>query len=200
MADTYLVKSEKEIKKALQVIKPPVVMKISSPDVLHKTDIGGVLLGIEKEKEARAAFISIISNVKRHNPKARIDGVTIMETAREGLELILGAKRDPVFGPVVMFGFGGILVELISDFAVGIGDFDEHKAKKLIEKTKVAKIIDGYRTNAPYNKRKLVRAIIGLSQLITEHSEINSIEINPLILEEGDRGLLGLDAKIDLKD
>jgi acetyl coenzyme A synthetase (ADP forming)-like protein len=200
MADTYLAKSETDIKKAMGVIDPPYVMKISSPDVLHKTDVGGVLLGIENVEEAKKAFNTITSNIKRHNPNAKIEGVTIMETAKEGLELILGAKRDPIFGPVVMFGFGGILVELIADFAVGLGDFDERKAKALIEKTKVSKILSGYRKNAIYGKQKLVRAIIGLSQLITEHPEINSIEINPLILEEGDRGLLGLDAKIDIRD
>lgn len=198
MTETYLAKNEKEVVSAFEKIKPPMVMKISSLDVLHKTDVGGVMFGIESQDEAIKAFHKIVENVKRHNPRARIEGVTVMESAREGLELILGAKRDPIFGPVVIFGFGGIFVELIADFAIGIGYFDRHKAKKLIEKTVVAKIIEGYRTNASYDKGKLIDAIIGISQLISEHPEIKSIEINPLILEEGERGLLGLDAKIDI--
>lgn len=197
MAETYLVKTEKEAAVTTKKLTLPIVMKISSPDILHKTDIGGVIQGIESAAEAKAAFEKIIANVRRQKPEARIEGVIMMETAKKGLEIILGAKKDPTFGPVVMFGFGGILVELVADFAVGVGTFDERKAKALIDKTKVAKIIDGYRNNAAYSKGKLVKAIISISQIITEHPEIKSIEINPLILEEGDRGLVGLDAKID---
>jgi succinyl-CoA synthetase beta subunit len=199
MAETYLAKTEKEVVSAFRKLKPPVVIMISSPDILHKTDVGGVMLGIETSEKAIEAFQKIIGNVKRHNSRAKIEGVTVMESAKEGLELILGAKRDPVFGPVVIFGFGGIFVELVADFAVGIGYFDHHKAQKLIEKTAVSKIVEGYRTNVNYDKEKLIQAIIGISSLISEHPEIKSVEVNPLILEEGSRGLLGLDAKINIE-
>jgi acetyl coenzyme A synthetase (ADP forming)-like protein len=198
MAETYLAKNEKEAIGAFKKLKPPVVLKISSPDILHKTDVGGVILGIETADEVRAAYEKILSNVKHHNPRARIEGVTVMESAKEGIELILGAKRDTVFGPVVMFGFGGIFVELVADFSVGIGDFDRQKAIKLIEGTSAAKILEGYRAGLGYSKEKLIDAIIGISQLIGEHEEISSIEINPLVLEDGGRGLIGLDAKIEL--
>lgn len=200
MAETYLCRNEKEAVSAFKKLTPPVVIKIASPDILHKTDIGGVTLGINSEEEVKRSFKKILENVKKHRPRAKIEGVTVMESAGRGLELILGAKRDPVFGPVVMFGSGGIFVELISDFAVSVGDFDHVKAKKLIERTAVSKIIEGYRTGTGYGKGHLIKAIMGISKLICEHKDLKSIEINPLILEEEGRGLLGLDAKIELRN
>lgn len=197
MAESELARNEKEVAEAFTKIKPPVVIKIASPDILHKTDVGGVLLGIETEEEAVRAYQKIIENVKRHKPSARIEGVTVMKMAKEGLEIILGAKRDAEFGPVLMFGFGGILVELIADFAVCIGPFDEKKVKELIGKTKVARVISGYRSAGEYSERKIAKAVLGLGKLITEHPEINSIEINPLVVEDGG-GVIGLDAKIDI--
>jgi acetyltransferase len=198
MAKTIIARNEKEAEKALDEIKPPVVMKISSPDILHKTDVGGILLGIETKDQVREAFQTIIKNVKKNAPKAKIEGVTIMETAKEGLELIIGAKKDPVFGTVVMFGAGGILVELISDFVVAVEPFDRNKIEKLIEKTLVYKIIKGYRGNGSYDKSKLISAILAVGRLAMEHPEIKSIEINPLVLEEKRGGAMGLDAKIEL--
>lgn len=200
MAETDLVKSEKEAEKMFSRFEGPVVMKISSPDVSHKTDVGGVVLGVMTKEGAKKAYQDIIKNVKRHLPEAKIDGVTMMESAKEGIELILGGKRDKMFGPVVMFGFGGIYVELISDFAVALGECNERKARELIGKTVVSKIIEGYRKDTEYNVRGLTRAIIGMSKLISSHPEISSIEINPLILEENGRGVVGLDAKISLAE
>ncbi len=198
MADTVLAKSEKEAGAALDKIKPPVVMKISSPEILHKTDVGGVMLGIENSEESKKAFNKIISNVKKHQPQAKINGVIVMETAKEGLEIIVGAKRDPVFGPVLMFGFGGILVELISDFSIALGPFNREKVRELIASTKTSKIIRGYRNGNKYNYKKLEDAVLGVGRLITEHSEILSVEINPLTLASDGKGILGLDAKIDI--
>jgi acyl-CoA synthetase (NDP forming) len=199
MAKTKLVKSEHGVEEALKEIKLPVVMKISSPDILHKTDVGGVMLGIESEKEAKSAFRNIIANVQKEAPKARIEGVTVMQTAKEGLEVILGAKRDPIFGPVLMFGFGGIYVELISDFVTVVGPFDRAKLERAIEKTAVSKILKGYRGKEGYSKEKLIRAMTGIASLITEHPEIAQVEINPLVMEEKGE-ILGLDAKISLAE
>jgi len=195
MAQTIIVDSPAEAASALSVIKPPVVMKILSPDILHKTDVGGVMLGIDSELQAQKAYQKIIDNIKANSPKSRIKGVTVTETAKEGLELIIGAKRDPVFGPVVMFGFGGIFVELVSDFAVSIGPFSENKIRKLIRGTSVSKIISGYRTGKHYSETKLVKAILGIAQLINDHPEISEVEINPLVMAD-DGSVLGLDSKI----
>jgi acetyltransferase len=199
MAKTKLLKSEHGVAEALKEIKPPVVMKIASPDILHKTDVGGVMLGIESEEEGRAAFNKIIANVQKECPKARIEGVTVMQTAKEGLEVILGAKRDPIFGPVLMFGFGGIYVELISDFVTVVGPFDKEKLKKAVEKTAVSKILQGYRGKETISSAKLIQAMMGIASLITEHPEIAQVEINPLVIE-GKGEVLGLDAKISLAE
>lgn len=198
MAETVIIKNKKDIKSGLDKIKKPVVMKIFSPDILHKTDVGGISMGITTKEEAEIAFEKIISNVKKHAPSAKIKGVTIMETAKEGLELIIGAKRDRVFGPVLLFGAGGIYVELISDAAVTIGPFDQSKIKNLINSTSVFKIIAGYRKDNKYNEKKLIETLLGLGQLISEHKEINSVEVNPLILLDDGLGAIGLDAKIEI--
>jgi acetate---CoA ligase (ADP-forming) len=199
MADVRLVKSQSEAKKSLGDIKPPVVMKISSPDILHKTDFGGVMLGIKNEEEAALAYDKILKNIRRNCPKAKINGVVVMEMAHEGLELIVGAKRDATFGPVLMFGFGGILVELIGDYNLAVSPFDREKVKKLIAETKVSQIIKGYRVSKKYDQKILEDVILGVGRLMTEHPEIASIEINPVVLSDNGKGALGLDAKIDIK-
>lgn len=199
MAPVRLIKSGSEIENSLAEIKPPVVMKIASPDILHKTDVGGVILGIKDNEEAQAAYKTIIKNAKKNVPGAKIEGVTMMALAKEGLELIVGAKQDPIFGPVLMFGFGGILVELISDFSLAVGPFDREKVRGLIASTKVSRVIRGYRTESKYNQKKLEDAILGVGRLISEHPDIKSIEINPLILADDGVGAIGLDAKIDIR-
>lgn len=198
MAKTLLVRNKEEAVRALKKINLPVAMKISSPDILHKTDVGGVVLGIKNAAEAERAFEKIVQNVKKNKPGAVIRGVTIMEMAKEGLELIVGAKKDPVFGPVLIFGFGGIFVELVSDFSVAIGPFSKEKVVEMIKQTKVSKIIEGYRHNTKYDEERLVSIVYGLGQLITEHQEVASIEINPLVMGQNGEGIVGLDAKIEL--
>jgi succinyl-CoA synthetase beta subunit len=198
MAKTKLVKNAAQAAESINEITTPMVLKIFSPDILHKTDIGGVVMGVNTAEEAVLAYEKIIRNVKKHRPKAAIEGVTVMETAREGLEVIVGAKQDPTFGPFLVFGFGGIFVELISDFSVILAPFTEEKVKAMIEETAVAKIIKGYRGRAAYSEKSLVEAIMAVGQLVCDHPEVEEIEINPLVLT--DAGLaLGLDAKIELK-
>jgi acetate---CoA ligase (ADP-forming) len=199
MAKTIVVTSEKGAAAALSEIKPPVVMKISSPDILHKTEVGGVILGVSTEEEAKLAYKNILANVKRAEPKAKIQGLTVMETAKEGLEVIVGAKQDDVFGPVLIFGAGGILVELISDFSIAIGPFDAVKVRKMIDRTKVSRILKGYRSNPAYSEKKLINTLVSVGQMISEHPEIKSLEINPLVLTDKGLGVTGLDAKIELK-
>lgn len=198
MAKTILAKTKQEAMEALSIIKAPVVMKVSSPQILHKTDVGGVVLGVTTKEEAGSAFEKIVTNVQKNMPEAKINGVIVMEMAKEGLELIVGAKKDPCFGPVLMFGFGGILVELISDFSIITTPFTREKIERMIEETTVSKIIKGYRTGKKYNKESLVNAVMAVGQLVTDHPEISSLEINPLILNEKE-GPLGLDAKIEIR-
>lgn len=199
MAQSYLVKDEKEAVRAFKKIGETVVMKISSPDIKHKTDVGGIILGINSEEEAKKAFQDILQRVKRKSPNAKIEGIMVTKMVKEGLELILGAKNDPVFGNFLMFGFGGIFVELIHDFSIILPPFTTEKIKAMVEKTSVSKIVGGYRSIGSYDGNILIRAIKSLGRLISEHNEIIQIEINPLLLEEGDKGVLGLDAKIEIR-
>lgn len=196
MAEVVLARNEEEAVSAFKKIKPPAVMKICSPDIIHKTDVGGVILGIKNENEARLGFRKITENAKRNCPDAYIEGVIVMETASEGIELILGAKRDPVFGPVLMFGFGGIFVELIRDFSLALTPFNRDKIRKMILKTKASKIIYGYR-GKNYNPKKLEDALLGLARLVVEYPQIKSVEVNPVILMDNSK-ILGLDAKLEL--
>jgi acetate---CoA ligase (ADP-forming) len=198
MAKTLLAKNATEAAEALKEIKAPLVMKIFSPDILHKTDIGGVLFGINTAEEAGAGFGKIVNNAKKHHPKAQIDGVTMMETAKEGLEVIVGAKKDPTFGPVLMFGFGGIFVELVSDYSLILAPFTTDKIKQMIAETNVSKIIKGYRGRAAYSEKSLIEAIHAIGALVEDHPEIQEVEINPLILTDDGRSV-GLDAKIAVK-
>lgn len=199
MAESVLVKSEKELENALKKTKLPAVMKISSPDILHKTDVGGVIFGVKDLTDAEKAFEKILRNVKLHRPKAHVRGVVVNEMADEGVEIILGARRDPVFGPVLMIGFGGIFVELFSDFSVVLAPFTREKILSALENTAVAKIIKGYR-GGKYNRNALMEAAAGVGQLILDHPEIEQVEVNPLRLEENGSGVLGLDAKVKIID
>jgi acetyltransferase len=200
MANVKKIKTLAEVGPAFGEMKGPVVLKIASPEILHKTDVGGVILGIKNIAEAEKAYGTILKNVKKSRPKAKIEGVIMMEMAKEGLELIVGAKRDAVFGPVLMFGFGGILVELISDYSLAIAPFDREKIGEMIESTKVSRIIKGYRSGKKYNAKKIEDIVLAVGQLMTEHSEINSIEINPLVMSDDGVGAIGLDAKIDIRE
>lgn len=196
MAKTEVVKTPQAAVKALQTIPAPVVMKIASPDILHKTDIGGVVMGVVEPDEAEHAYKKIIENVKKAQPAARIEGVTVMETAKEGLEVIIGAKKDPTFGPVLMFGFGGIFVELVNDFTVILAPFTKEKIKQMVEKTSVYKIVQGYRGRTKYSEEALIKALYSVGRLVEEHPEIIQIEVNPVILTEKGQAV-GLDAKIE---
>lgn len=200
MANVKKVRNLSEVGPAFGEMKGPVVLKIASPDILHKTDVGGVILGVKSVSEAEAAYTKIIKNVKKSLPKAKIEGVIMMEMAKEGLELIVGAKRDATFGPVLMFGFGGILVELISDYSLAIAPFDRDKVREMISRTRVSKIIEGYRGGKRYNAKRIEDIVLSVGRLISEHPEINSIEINPLVMSDDGVGALGLDAKIDILD
>lgn len=198
MANVKKVKTLAEVEPAFNEMKRPVVLKIASPDILHKTDVGGVVLGVKDAMEAKEGFTQIITNVRKNLPKAKIEGIIMMEMAKEGLELIIGAKRDSIFGPVVMFGFGGILVELLADYSLAVAPFDRAKVREMIARTKVSRIIKGYRGKR-YNAKKVEDIILAIGRLITEHPEINSIEINPLVMSDDGVGVIGLDAKIDIR-
>jgi acetyltransferase len=161
----------------------PVAMKIYSRDIIHKSDANGVQLNLRGDENVRQAFTKLMADAHAYNPKAEIKGVTIQSMlGRSDYELILGSKKDPVFGPVIMFGMGGIMTEILKDQAIALPPLNRLLAKRLMESTRVYQLLKGYRNRPPANIERLEEILIGLSQLITDFPEIAELDINPLIL------------------
>ncbi|MCX5591612.1 acetate--CoA ligase family protein [Alcaligenes endophyticus] len=182
-----------------QQLNRAVVMKILSRDILHKSDIGGIRLNITSPEDAITAFQDITSNVQSHAPAARIDGVLIAPMIAGGIECIAGVHRDPVFGPVVMFGLGGIFVEILQDTSFRLAPFDETEAISMIQETRASQILAGARGRAPADIEALAKALACLSQLAyASRDQIESIDINPLVVLEQGQGVVALDALVML--
>jgi acetyltransferase len=176
----------------------PVVLKINSRDITHKSDANGVLLDLKNESEVRNAFDRIIKNAQAYSPNARIDGVAIQPMRkRPDYELILGAKQDRDFGPVILFGMGGILTEVLEDRAIALPPLNRLLAKRLMEGTKVYRLLQGYRDIPPARIPLLEEILIRLAQLVTDFSEIAELDINPLFVNE--KNACAIDARVLLK-
>lgn len=177
----------------------PVVMKIASPDITHKSDVGGVALNLACEKDVENAFRKMMKRVAESVPNATIDGVTIqpMANLKEGVEVLLGSKKDPVFGSVILAGMGGTHAEIFNDRVIGLPPLNERLARAMIESLKIYKLLEGYRGEAPKNIQKLIETIIRLSYLIADFPEIKELDINPLLVTEND--VMALDARIILE-
>ncbi len=185
------------IQKATQ-IGYPVVMKINSRDISHKSDAGCVVLDLKNATEAADAFETIYQNAHAYNPQARIAGVTIQPMrARPDFELILGAKKDRDFGPVVLFGMGGIFTEVLQDRAIAFPPLNRLLAKRLMEQTRVYRLLQGYRNTPPANLEALEEILIRLAQLVTDFTEIQELDINPL--HATSQGICAVDARVLLK-
>ena len=176
----------------------PVVLKIDSPDITHKTDAGGVILDLSSKKDVVLAFQEILENAKNYDPKAMIEGVTIQRMIKGvGYEIILGSKYDSLFGPVILFGMGGVMTEVIGDKAIGLPPLNSILAERLMERTKVSKVLSGFRNKPPVNMKWLEEILVRLSHLVTDFPEIREIDINPLLVNENN--IIGLDARVIIK-
>ena len=186
---------EEAIKIARQ-IGYPVVLKILSPDITHKTDVGGVGLDLADESMVRSAFELIINSAKKKLPGARVDGVTVQPMIREkdAIEMILGTKKDPVFGTVMMVGLGGTAAELFGDRALGFPPLNERLARRMLESLKVWPLLQGYRNHPPANVDRLVEILIRLSYLVADYPEIKELDVNPLLVYPDD--VIALDARV----
>ncbi|MGC8938732.1 MAG: acetate--CoA ligase family protein, partial [Thermodesulfovibrio sp.] len=172
----------------------PVVMKVSSPHILHKTDVGGVKLNLNNEKAVYNAFVEITTNVKRVMPEAYIEGVMIYEMVSGGKEVILGVSYDRTFGHMIMFGLGGIYVEVLKDVSFRIVPVTEEEAFDMINEIKASRILDGVRGEKPYDKNDIASCIKKLSRLVMDFPMIKEIDINPYMVFNN--GGIGLDARI----
>ena len=190
-------KSETEVVQFAEEIGFPIVLKIVSPDVIHKFDVGGVILNLNSETEVRTAYNEILENVKKHKPNARIAGVFVQEMAPQSTEVIVGATKDPQFGPALMFGLGGIFVEVLKDVTFRIAPISESDAREMITEVKAYPILKGYRSQPPADVEAIVNILLNTSRLVMEHPEIKELDLNPIMVYE--KGAKTVDARIILE-
>ena len=189
-----LAKSETDAVRFANEIGYPIVMKILSPDVIHKSDVGGVEIGIKGDDDVRRGYRRIMENIKKNNPRARIVGITVQEMAPSSTEVIVGAIKDPQFGPVVMFGLGGIFVEVLKDVAFRVVPFTEDDASDMISEIKAYPILKGYRNMPPADTKAIADILMSTSRLMTDHTMIKEIDLNPILVYE--KGAKAVDARI----
>lgn len=195
---TMLAKNEDEAVEAAKVIGYPVVLKISSPQIIHKTDIGGVILNVNSEEEVRRAYRIIMNRVSRYAPHARIYGVCVQKMVPKGKEMIIGAVKDPQFGHLIMFGLGGIYTNILRDFSFRLSPVTLTEARKMVRETKAYMLLRGVRGEPRSDINSVVNVIMRLSQLVRDFPEIAEIDINPLYVYREGEGCLALDVKITL--
>lgn len=194
--DFRLIENEDEVSKITCKIGFPLVMKIVSPDIIHKSDAGGVKLDIKDEKEAKLAYQEIIFNIKKYNKEARIEGVIVYPLIPKEIEVIVGMIKDPHFGPVAMFGLGGIFVEVLKDISFRIIPLEERDAQEMITEIKGYEILKGVRGKPPLDIQAIKEVIMKVSKLTMENPEINEIDLNPIFVFE--KGLQVVDARMIL--
>lgn len=190
-------KTEDEAWEIAKKISKNLVLKIVSPDILHKSDAGGVKLNLGSENEVRNGFRQIMENALAYNPKADIRGVLVSPMAQTGLEIIIGTKTDELFGPVIMYGLGGIMVEIMKDVTFWVLPISTASCRKMIEDTRSSVLLDGVRGQSGYDKKSLRKLIAICSELIESYPDIEEMDLNPVILYE--QGLDVVDARIILK-
>ncbi len=197
--ESRLAESPEEAVRIADEIGYPVVLKIASPDILHKTDVGGVKVDLENATDVRDAFELITYRAQRYLPEARVWGCLVQEMVPEGLEILIGMNRDPQFGPLVTFGLGGIYVETLRDVSFRIAPFSEREAHSMLTEIRANALLEGVRGRPPVDKEALVEALLRVGQLVTDFPEIAEVDINPYVVYEQDRGGVALDMRLVLR-
>ncbi len=178
----------------------PVVLKIASPDILHKTDVGGVKVGLRSAQDVRDAFDLIVYRAQRYVPEARIWGCLVQEmVSMDGIEVLVGMSRDPQFGPLVTFGLGGVLVEVLKDVTFRVAPFGKQDAYEMLEEIRAASLLRGVRGRPPADTDALAETLLRINQLVTDFPEVVEMDINPLMVYEKGRGVIVLDMRLVLK-
>ena len=189
--------SAEEAAKYSKEIGYPVVLKIISPDILHKTDVGGVILNINNKEEVREAYNQIIEAVKNHKPDAKIDGILIQEMAPPSTEVIIGGIKDPQFGQTIMFGLGGTFVEVMKDVSFRIAPITKEDAQEMITEIKAYPILKGYRGQSPRDIDAIIEILLDTSRLVMDNQNIKELDLNPVIVYS--KGAKTVDARIILE-
>ena len=193
-----LAQTEAEAVRAAKKIGYPVVMKISSPQIIHKSDAGGVMVNLADDAEARSAFRTIVSNARKYDGRAEIKGVLVVEMVKGGREMIIGSKMEPGFGQVIMAGMGGIYVEVLKDVTFKLAPVTDREADDMIASIKTQKLLRGVRGEKPSDVAKLSECIQRLSQLVSDFGEIRELDMNPVLVMEKGRGCRVLDVRMGL--
>ena len=194
VALSVLARDAKDAAKAAEKNGFPVVLKILSPDVTHKSDVGGVRIGLESKEDVKEAFDEIMDAVKTAQPDARIEGVAVQTMAPAGTEVIVGMSKDPQFGPVMMFGLGGILVEVLKDVAFRIVPLEPKDAREMVREIKGFPILQGVRGQPAADIAALENLILKVSEFVEAHPEIDELDLNPVFAYPD--GVLAVDARI----
>jgi acetyltransferase len=193
-----LARTPEEAVKIAEEIGYPVVVKVSSPEILHKTDVGGVKLNLNSPSEVANAFEEVVSNARKYMPRANIYGVEVSKMATRGMEVIVGMHRDPQFGPLVMFGLGGIYVDFLRDVSFRVAPLSAEEALDMIKETRSYMLLRGVRGGEPSDIESLVDVIVRVGLLSTEFREIADMDLNPIFVYEKGKGCIAVDAKITL--
>jgi acetyltransferase len=191
----------KDLKRAIDLAESigyPIVMKVESPDIAHKTDVGGVVLDIDSSEELARSYEVMLSKVREKLPKAKISGVSIQKMVK-GREVIVGMVRDDQFGPVITFGLGGIFVEFLKDVTQGIAPLDRHQVENMVRSIKAYPTLTGARGRRPGDIPALVEVILKVSQLSMEFPELEELEMNPVMIGDEGTGVTAVDALVTIK-
>lgn len=201
VGDYKLLNNAKEAVDYANSIGYPVVAKAMSPDIVHKTEAGVIKLNLNSAEEVENAYSQIIDNAMKYNPNAKIAGVNVQKMAENGVvEIIIGSMRDTNFGPVLMFGLGGIFVEIFKDVSYRVCPITKEEANKMVRSIKAFPLLDGYRGQQKADINALVDTITKCCKLLSENPEINELDLNPVIMFEDGKGLMVVDARIILKE
>ena len=198
LPNSALAVTEDEAVDAANKVGYPIVMKIASPQIVHKSDAGGVKVNLTNDDEVRNGFKTIMENAKKYDSNAEIKGVLIVEMVKGGKEMIIGSKLEPGMGPVVMLGMGGIYVEILKDVTFRLAPLTDQEANDMISSIKTKKLLDGVRGEKPSDIKKLAECIQRLSQLVTDFTEIKELDMNPVLVMEQDQGCKILDVRIGI--
>jgi len=197
VVDTRLATSREEAISISQQLGFPVVLKIASPDIVHKSDDGGVRLGLNDANQVGEAYDQILGAIRQKHPKARIQGVAVQKMARPGVEVIIGMSKDAQFGPVLMFGLGGILVEVLKDVSFRIVPLSRRDAAEMIREIKGYPILEGYRGQEAVDIAHLEESLLKVSDFVEQNPEIRELDLNP-VFAYGD-GAIAVDARVILE-
>jgi acyl-CoA synthetase (NDP forming) len=180
VVETKMAKTQKEAVSFSQRMGFPVALKINSPDIVHKSDSGGVKLSLNNAAEVKKAYDEILRKVKKQHPEAAVHGVSVQKMIRPGTEVIIGTSKDPQFGPVIMFGLGGILVEILKDVSFRVIPVERKDAQEMIQEIKGFPLLQGYRGKEPASIPALVEMILKISKFIEENPQIKELDLNPI--------------------